>query len=297
MNETPRPVLCFGEILWDSLPAGLFPGGAPLNVAYHLHHLGTTAHLASAVGTDVLGEELLRRVQHWGLPTAGLARHSDLPTGTVRAALGASGDASYEITPRVAWDQITITDTLLRTAASSCALIFGSLAQRSTYNQTALDRLLTALPAKAHRVFDVNLRAPHDDLDFVRTLARRATVMKLNADEAARLLLTGKTGEPGSEEKQARALATQTGCAHIVITAGARGAGVLQSGHWFWEPARSVNVVDTIGAGDAFLASFVSHLLPKRLSPAEILARACRLSEWTVGQAGATPAYTLVTPR
>ena len=41
MSEgTARPIICFGEILWDSLPRGLFPGGAPMNVAYHLKQLG-----------------------------------------------------------------------------------------------------------------------------------------------------------------------------------------------------------------------------------------------------------------
>jgi fructokinase len=42
--------LCFGEILWDSLPAALFPGGAPFNVGYHLHKLGADVRIVSAVG-------------------------------------------------------------------------------------------------------------------------------------------------------------------------------------------------------------------------------------------------------
>lgn len=50
-------VVCFGEVLWDVLPHGRFLGGAPLNVAYHLAHLGYTPRLVSAFGNDPLGDE------------------------------------------------------------------------------------------------------------------------------------------------------------------------------------------------------------------------------------------------
>ena len=50
MSEEEGPkVLCFGEVLWDSLPRGLFPGGAPLNVAYHLRKFGLRPLVVSAV--------------------------------------------------------------------------------------------------------------------------------------------------------------------------------------------------------------------------------------------------------
>ena len=41
-------ILCFGEILWDFLPDALYPGGAPFNVAYHLHQRGADAKLKAA---------------------------------------------------------------------------------------------------------------------------------------------------------------------------------------------------------------------------------------------------------
>ena len=57
IERMAAPVLCFGEILWDSLPEGLFPGGAPFNVAYHLRRLGARAVPVTAVGRDTLGDE------------------------------------------------------------------------------------------------------------------------------------------------------------------------------------------------------------------------------------------------
>ncbi len=291
-SDSPPRVLCFGEILWDFLPEGLFAGGAPFNVAYHLKQHGADARLVSAVGRDLLGEELLRRLRSWDMDTDLITRHSGLPTGYVRAILGESGDARYEITPSVAWDQIFMNEDVTRAAQGARALVFGSLAQRSPFNRTVLNRLFAVLPERdqAWRVFDVNLRAPHDDLELVRALAPRATMLKLNAEEAARL--RGESSEkPGEEEAHARALANTTGCPIICVTAGARGAGLLREGRWLWEPGRPVDVIDTVGAGDAFLAALLVHLLGGQSSDAESLARACRTGEWVASQRGATPAY------
>ena len=68
MNESRPNVLCYGEVLWDCLPDGRFPGGAPMNVAYHLTSLGSTGWPVSRVGDDELGGELLDRLRGWGLP-------------------------------------------------------------------------------------------------------------------------------------------------------------------------------------------------------------------------------------
>jgi fructokinase len=291
MNETRPLVLCFGEILWDFLPDGLFLGGASLNAAYHLHHHGVDARVVSAVGRDVLGDELLRRCTNWGLSTDGIAQLNDVPTGHVRVAIGRNGDARFDIVTHVAWDKIPATDANLRAAARADAFVYGSLAQRSLENRIALERLLAALPKQALRVFDANLRPPHDDLDLVRQLARKATVFKLNATEAARLA-ANESEKPGHEEGYARLVAEMSGCGFVVVTAGARGAGMLRDGRWLWEPGRPRQVADTVGAGDAFVASLVAHLLHGKVLDAEILARACRLGEWVASQRGATPAYT-----
>ncbi|HXA13870.1 MAG TPA: PfkB family carbohydrate kinase [Opitutaceae bacterium] len=291
MNATRPLALYFGEILWDFLPEGLFPGGAPLNAAYHMHQHGTDAQVVSAVGRDVLGDELLRRCTNWGLATEGIARLEDMPTGHVCVDIGQNGDARFDIVTNVAWDKISANNACLRIAAKADAFLFGSLAQRSLENRATLDRLLAALPKRALRVFDANLRPPYDDLELVRQLARKATVLKLNVAEAARLA-TNEIEMPGHEEAHARLLAEKSGCGFVVVTAGARGAGMLRDGRWLWEPGRPVKVADTVGAGDAFAASLVAHLLHGQSPDREILARACRLGEWVASQRGATPAYT-----
>jgi fructokinase len=286
------PLLCYGEILWDFLPEGLFPGGAPANVAYHLARHGRDARLVSAVGLDTLGDELLRRLRHWKLDTRFVARLAGRPTGAVVAELSASGDARYDILPSVAWDQISADPDVMQAAASSAALVFGTLALRSSFNRAALERLLAVLPAPALRVFDVNLRAPHDDLELAHALAPLATLLKVNSAEAARLADDPEDERPGAEEAHARALFARHGCPLVLVTAGHRGAGLLRDGLlWTWEPGREVEVADTIGAGDGFLACFLHHLLSGRSSDGELLSRACRHGEWIATRRGATPAY------
>lgn len=285
MPPPSRTVVCFGEVLWDILPAGMFPGGAPFNVAYHLGQLGLVPHLVSSVGRDLLGDELRRRLAGWGMDTSGVARHSARPTGYVRAELSSGGEASYRIAPGVAWDRIALRPETMRTAGRAAALVFGSLALRSVANRKALARLLAVLPSQAWRVFDVNLRAPHDDLALVRKMAAAASLLKLNSAEAVRL-----AGTTGRSERLVRRIAAQTGCQTVCLTAGARGAGLLYAGHWYWEAGRRIRVADTVGAGDSFLAALLAQLIAGA-APAHALAQACRLGEFVAGCSGATPIY------
>lgn len=282
-------MLCFGEMLWDFLPAGLFAGGAPLNVAFHLHALGCDAQLVSAVGRDALGDELIRRLGVAGMSARHVGRVPACPTGHVLATLDRQGNARYDIASNVAWDHIPVADAELAAARLADALVFGSLALRSRANRDALVRLLDALAPQALRVFDVNLRPPFDDLDRVREFARRATLVKVNAEEAARLVAQ-EAAPPGREESHARAIAEASGCAMVCVTAGERGAGLLRGSAWTWEAGRTVVVADTVGAGDAFLAALVAGLFAGE-TDAAALARACRLGEWVASHAGAMPGH------
>jgi len=290
MKSSAPTVLCFGEILWDFLPSGLFAGGAPFNFAFHLHELGLDARPVSAVGRDLRGDELLRRLHDWKIPTDLVARHAGTPTGYVRARIAPAGDAHYDITRDVAWDRIVVESDTVHVASHARALVFGSLALRSPNNRDALTRVLGALATDALRAFDVNLRPPFDALPLVREIARCVTLLKLNAAEAARLA-ANESETPGREETHARAIADATGCATVCVTAGARGAGILRDSAWTWEKGRAVVVADTVGAGDAFLAALVAGLLAKEDSDAALLARACRLGEWVATQRGGTPSH------
>ena len=288
MNEAPtRPIICFGEILWDSLPRGLFPGGAPMNVAYHLKRLGAEPLPITSVGNDQLGRELMSRLQSWGVNTSGISIHPKKPTGLARVSFE-NGSPQFKIVEDVAWDWLEISRDSLAQAFLCDALVFGTLAMRAKNNYRQLSNLLAVCPT-ALGILDVNLRPPYSSAEQVWQLAQNSHLIKLNDHELGQLL-----HEPVDANNLAdavRRFATRARVSKVCLTAGANGAGLLIDGEWHWEPAQPVTVSDTVGAGDAFLAALLFGLLQKSHSPAEILRRACRLAEFVVTQDGATPNY------
>lgn len=259
-----------------------------MNVAYHLSRQGAEVIPVSAVGRDFLGDEAVRRITAWRIPTTHLHRHRSLPTGTVRAKLDSHGAASYTITRSVAWDNIAVA-RLLNTRMAPVAIVYGSLALRGPSNRRTLQRLFAAWP-EALRVLDVNLRQPFDRGPGLRLALVSAQLLKLNHEELARL-----TSQPVKDvaaiETAARRLVQSRHLQGLCVTAGSRGAGLLWKEQWFWEQGRPVAVKDTIGAGDAFLGALLANLIVRRRSAGTALARACRLGEFVASRDGATPPY------
>src|SRR5688500_8917738 len=134
-------VLCVGEVLWDSLPAGLFLGGAPLNVAGHLHALGVPVGMVSRVGQDRLGAEALLRLARRGIATDLVQVDPALPTGFVSVTVDGDGIPAYDIVAPAAWDAIALPGGLLERAGRASAVVFGTLAQRHPVSRAAIGRL------------------------------------------------------------------------------------------------------------------------------------------------------------
>lgn len=280
-------ILCFGEVLWDCLPKGLFPGGAPINVAYHLRRYGLNAIPITAVGRDFLGDEILRRFRYWELSPEFVGQ-IDRPTGAVVVDLDGAGVARYRFLEDVAWDHIPLSDGVNAVAESATALVFGTLAQRSEANCSQLSEL-RGRASKSQHVYDVNLRPPYDDPNLVWDLARGCHLIKLNDEELLKLLQMKEA--PDALQRGAALFSERTGCPRVCVTAGKKGAGLWWEGQWTWDPPEPIEVKDTVGAGDSFLASLLHGWLVGGLSPAENLHRSARVAEFVATCDGATPAY------
>ena len=290
-SEARPTVVCFGEVLWDCLPKGLFLGGAQINAAYHLAKHGLHVLPVTAVGRDFLGDEAVRRVGSWGLDTKFIGRDSAHPTGVVTATLDAAGAATYQIKRNVAWDHIPVASKLRRLTPPPAAIVHGTLALRDAPNREALQSLFDAWP-QALRVVDLNFRPPFDTAKVTGFALDNAQLVKLNDGELSKL--TGESGRATrSLERGVKQLSERCGISRICVTAGDRGAGLWWDGEWFWEDARPVKVRDTVGAGDSFLGALLGSLLLKQASPPEALTRACRLGEFVASCDGATPEYRL----
>ena len=275
----------FGEILWDCLPNGKVLGGAPLNVAARLAALGADACVISRCGADENGEELLRQTAKLGVSTRFIQTCAELPTSQVKVILDGSGSAHYDIVYPCAWDNIRTDEAAVARVAESDALIFGSLAARDARSRQTLHALL---PHARFKVFDVNLRAPHYTPERVRELMEAADLVKLNDDELFELAAT--YGSPyRSIGQNARFLADLCGIPHLCITLGSHGALYYRNGLSAAHQGFRVDVADTVGAGDSFLAGFVFRLL-QGAEPPEILEFACALGALAASKRGATAA-------
>ncbi|MCJ8210404.1 carbohydrate kinase [Mucilaginibacter sp. RS28] len=280
-----KPVLCFGEVLWDAFGETKKAGGAPMNVAWHLKQQGAAVSFASSVGRDASGDELADFLEQSGLYSDLVQQDDTLPTCEVTVQLDEHGHATYIIPQPVSWDNIRVTDTLLNAARNASAIIFGSLACRGTQTRDTLHELLSE--SNTLTVFDVNLRAPHYDRDTIHTLAARAHVVKMNEDEAE--LLIGKGGDLKQKiEEFHGTYHSQTIC----VTRGDKGAILWHDGKFYEHDGYPAHVVDTVGAGDSFLATLVAGLLNNE-SPDTILNRACRVGAYVAGQRGANPSYNI----
>jgi Sugar kinases, ribokinase family len=277
-------ILCVGEVLWDALPEGLFLGGAPFNVACHLRGAGLPAAMVSRVGDDRLGEEVLRRATRYGVGVDLIQVDPALPTGFVRVALDEGGNPAYEILAPAAWDAIEPSEALLRRAREARAIVFGSLAQRDPRSRATIARLWES---DALAVFDVNLRPPFDDREVVDRSLRRANVVKLSEQEMARV--ADWFALRGTPRAQVAALAQTFSCDVVCLTRGSEGAALWHEGRWTEHPGFKVEVRDTVGAGDAFLAVLLAGLFAGG-SDASLLQHANLIGAYVATQYGAVPA-------
>ena len=280
--NSPR-IACFGEMLYDYLPDGRFPGGAPMNVALHLHQQGVDTQFISSVGQDEDGTALLEYLRDRGLSTDLIQIDEVYPTGKVLADVSQSDDVQYDILHPVAWDYIGMDAVLANAVEGSDLLVYGSLAARTEASRDTLEELLALAPRTA---FDINLRTPHYTKESITSLLKRASILKMNEEEFA--LLTQWYLKTDATEAAVRQLAERFELETVCITRGAGGARLWHEGQQWEQPGFAVTVADTIGSGDAFLATLLSKLL-RGDPPEECLRHGCAVGAYVASQSGATP--------
>lgn len=280
-----KKVICFGEMLWDVFPEGKIAGGAPMNVALHLHQLGAHVKLISKVGHDQDGRELLNFVQQFGLSTEEITIDPALPTGRVIVDDSDKENVRYEIVQPSAWDNITWSQELQHRAKQSQAFIFGSLSARSGTSRATLLALLESAPL---RIFDINLRAPFYSKEDLKVLLERTDILKLNDKELQ--ILMEDHGLSGQVSSAMKALSAQYNLRMICVTKGKDGADLYAEDNFLSHPGFQVTVRDTVGSGDAFLAALVFGYLNGK-SYKQVLEDACALGAFVATQKGGTPKY------
>lgn len=287
MDNSNYIVAGMGEALWDMLPDGRKIGGAPANFAYHVSQFGLPGCVVSAVGADALGAEIVEN-----FTAKGLQQHIaevPYPTGTVRVTLDEKGIPEYDITENVAWDNIPFTPALKELAGRTRAVCFGSLAQRSPVSRATIAAFLDSMPATEDtlKVFDINLRQNFYSEALIIESLNRCNILKINDEELAIIArMFGLADKPVPE--QCWMLVEKYNLKGLILTCGVNGSYVFAAGDVSFMPTPSVEVADTVGAGDSFTAAFVASIL-KGDSVADAHRRAVEVSAFVCSRNGAMP--------
>jgi len=272
--------LIFGEALFDCFPDGReVLGGAPFNVAWNLQAFGLEPVFISRVGDDRQGMTIRDTMISWSMNTDCLQVDPSRPTGRVEIQL-TNGEPDFSILPDQAYDHISLNVKGL--GETPPFLYHGSLALRCNTNRSTLAELRRDHPCPVF--LDVNLRRPWWDRESVLAMIEEATWLKLNEDECRALF-----PDLDNPEACGGVLLDRYRLEGVFITLGSRGALAIISN----EPVRSVTpsavteVVDTVGAGDAFSSVLLLGLTlgwPMQTT----LERAQEFASGIVGRRGAT---------
>ncbi|MGO2048812.1 carbohydrate kinase family protein [Brachybacterium tyrofermentans] len=291
-------VLVVGEALTDVVIGAdgaeeARPGGSPANIAVGLARLGVATDLLCRIGPDAYGDELRSHLEQAGVGlvpaiSAGLDR-----TSTAVARIGPDGAAIYSFD--IDWDPGPISVGEVR------ALHTGSLAMVLEPGASEVSAALSAATPSTLVSLDPNIRPslclPRDEaLARFEVAIGRAHLVKMSDEDLEWLY-------PGASPGEVAARMHGAGVRLFVVTLGACGC-FLSTAEWSGRmPAEPTSMVDTIGAGDAFMSGLLYAVLSKdgdesvrtgdlRRRTVEGWARiALRSAALTVGRHGAQPPH------
>lgn len=289
-------VVGIGEVLWDILPEGRKIGGAPANFAYHVSQFRMQSLVISAVGDDVLGTQILNDFHAKGLRN--IIATVPYPTGTVQVDVNSEGVPQYSIAENVAWDNIPFTPELADLARSTRAICFGTLAQRSATTRATIHRFIDAMPHDSETliVFDANLRQNYYDKYVLESSMRRCNILKINDDELCAIIkmmddtsIEIQSLQPETIRRYAAKFISRYNLKMIILTCGINGSYIFTPEITSFLPTPKVDVIDTVGAGDSFTATFVASILIDK-SVVEAHRKAVDVAAYVCTQSGAMPA-------
>lgn len=244
----------FGEALFDCFPTGEnVLGGAPFNVAWHLQALGDSPLFISRVGKDELGNIILSEMTSWGMTTKAIQQDSEHQTGRVDIRID-NDEPIYTFAEDNAWDFIDLSE--IPTQEISGFFYHGTLVARRDIANKTLEKL-TENPSLDIFV-DVNLRSPWWQKEAVYHWLEQARWVKLNESELYELGF-----HSADLHQDMTRMHTHFHLDQLIVTRGEKGAIVRDTDGVFHQvaPSNHEQVVDTVGAGDAFTAMYIHGVL------------------------------------
>jgi len=284
-------VVVLGEVLWDLFEHSRRLGGAPLNFGVHARRLGHPVTLISALGADEPGKQAGEMIASLDLDTRFLQKTSLFPTGTAQVQIEHSGVTQFTIPRPAAYDAVDLSahDLELLEQDARGWFYYGTLFASTDPGKGVLHQILGALQG-AVKFYDLNLRPGSDSPKLVCELLQSADVVKLNEEELQRV--HEFSGLPLNVEAFCRQGSVRFGWQAVGVTLGDRGCAVLAGGNYVEAAVHPIEIVDTVGAGDAFAAAFM-HGLSRNWPAAQIASFANRVGALVASRHGAIPDWTL----
>lgn len=257
-------VWCLGDVVVDLVEEGdvhyrKCPGGAPANVAVALSRLGVATHFIGRCGADPMGDFMRQTLANEKVGIDHLYRDEAHHTSTVLVTLSDEGERSFTFLVNPSADMFLTSDQL-PTFASGQWLQLSSIALAGKVaRQSAQEAIKQAKENGASVFFDVNIRptlwsSEKEMIDTITHILSQCDIVKVSEEEAQ--LLSGC--EDVSEALTQLILCTD---AVIVVTLGAQGAKAFDKHINLYKPlAKSIDVVDSTGAGDGFVGGMLSVL-------------------------------------
>ena len=281
-------IIGIGEILWDIFPHGRKLGGAPANFIYFIKELGQDGLVASRVGDDLMGKDILDVLDKLGLCRDFIQIDPGHPTGTVEVKVDASGQPDYIINKNVAWDFLELSGKWKELSRKADVICFGSLAQRSLKSRRTIVDFIKMAGSGTINVFDINLRQDFYCPEIISQSLELATILKLNKGELEVLKNFKGCSDKENDIDFCRSLMNDYHIKMVCVTRGEDGSLLIDGGGYYDHPGYKVRVADTVGAGDAFTAAVVlSYLDGGTLE--EMSGLANRLGSWVCSHTGPTP--------
>lgn len=244
----------------DVFPDRTVLGGAPFNVACHLRAFGLDPVLVTRTGSDSFHDKIIDLMQSKGMDTVGVQRDPRHPTGQVAVHLKPDGSHQFEILDYQAYDFIDpVLTRLIGLNVRPRLMYYGTLAQRHEISRRALWSLLDSV--RTPRLVDLNLRKPWYDTQTLKRSLERADIVKMNETELETIARTLRMR--ATEEKQRAAeLVKKFKLDALLVTRGEHGAWLLDKQGKFISTSPDdqtvkPEIMDTVGAGDAFSAVFI----------------------------------------
>lgn len=247
-----KNITSIGEVLFDINGEKKYLGGAPFNFIYHIINILGKGNFISRIGNDELGDEIISFFHQNNLSTKYLQTDEKYPTGTAIVNLDENKIPYWQIHGDCAYDYIELNENILDLIDNHTeCLYYGILSQRNSVTRNTIQTLFSK---KIIYFCDLNIRQNFYNRELIENSLNASNILKLNVEEY-NLITQLLFNNPEKDEKiLTRKIMNQYSIDLICITKGDSGSSIytIQDESHYLE--HNDNIIDTVGAGDAFAA-------------------------------------------